>query len=44
MEGLLAVTLWDIVIDVFEPLASRARGDPSVPIEIPNFPHDTGNH
>ena len=26
MEGLLALTLWDIVIDVSEPPASRARG------------------
>ena len=32
------------VIDVFEPLASRARSDPPAPTEIPHFPHDTGNH
>ena len=25
MEGLLALTLWDIVIEVLDPLASRAR-------------------
>ena len=29
MEGLPAVTLWDTVIDMFEPPASRARRDPS---------------
>ena len=29
VEGLLALTLWDLVIDVLEPLASRARSDPS---------------
>ena len=27
MEGLLALTLWSIVIDVLEPSASRARRD-----------------
>ena len=29
MEGLLALTLWDIVIDVLEPNVSRARSDHS---------------
>ena len=29
MEGLRALQLWDAVIDVLEPLASRARDDPS---------------
>ena len=29
MEGSRASTLWDVVIDVSEPPASRARGDPS---------------
>ena len=28
-EGLPASTLWDTVIDVLAPLASRARNDPS---------------
>ena len=29
LEGLLAQTLWDVVIDVLDPVASRASGDPS---------------
>ena len=29
IEGLPALTLWEIVIDVLEPLFSRATGDPS---------------
>ena len=31
MEGLPTLTLWDIVTDVLEPPASRARSDPSGP-------------
>ena len=34
-EGLLALTVWDIVTDLLEPPASRARADPWVSIKIP---------
>ena len=33
MEGLLALTLWNVVLHVLEPPASRARRDPSRQLE-----------
>ena len=44
MEGLLALTLWDIVTDVLEPRASRASGDLSRQLKSQSFQNDTGNH
>ena len=43
LEGSPALTLWDIVIDVLEPHASRIQVDHSAPIEIPNLTNYTGN-
>ena len=44
MEGSRASTLCDIVIDVPEPPASRARGDPSRQLKHKNTRNHTGIH